>query len=212
MPPPTQISRGSPGASYARNRFGNAVRTLGGVYAAPVSFSSFGTYPGVTQSFPVGTTRPLGSVDFPAYTLYQGTVVRIGFSGSVAWNGAPGGADLQIRLLIDPDSAGSPYTLALDAVSPPGGTPTHVFGGQFDLLVLDECALAADVSISALYAPVAAAPSALALRLPQGSSLGNLSLATVGSTTMTLQATLVGVNPSVGQIVLNRFVTELVGG
>lgn len=215
MPIP-QTTRSSIGPSVARNTYGNAPRTLGGVFQAPTSYDSFGTDPAATGTFLPGTTKTLSTVNFPGYSLTQGMVVQISYSGVIQFNGV-GNASGTIKLLVNPKSGGGFYSFTLGVFVPPGGAANHVFAGQVDLLVQGASSDASSVAITSVFFPPATTPSAPELTLPQGSSIGILSLDTTGllaGINFSLQAIMdvPPATPSIAKIQLNRFVTEIAGG
>ena len=214
--PIAQITRSSVGPSVARNAFGNAPRTLGGIFSAPTSYSSFGTLLGNTAVFVPGTSVTLSTVNVPGYGLTKGSTVRFSFTGLIDFNGAAASATGFVRFIVNPNALGVPYDFILGPITPPGGAVSHIFGGQVDLLVQGASSDACDVAISSIFFVPAQAPFAPVLSLPLGSSMGILSLDTTGLASgidfsVTASMSAVG-SASIDKIQLNRFVVEMAGG
>ena len=215
MPIP-QTTRSSIGPSVARNTYGNAPRTLGGIFNAPTTFTSFGSILSADQTFPNNSTQTLGTVNLPAYTFSKGSVTRISFAGELTWNLVPGGFAF-LRLQVTPNSAGLPYNIQIaPGAASPGGVGSYIFGGVITLFAPEDPSATGNVSISSLVYDIQSpvVPSTPVFGLPQGSSLGNLSLDTTGLSSgidFNLQMNLTG-GTSIGFTKLLYFLTEMVGG
>lgn len=211
--PTIQKTRVSDGESISRNRFGVAPRTLGGLYEAPTSFTSFGTNVAANAPFPAGTFRTLGSINLPAYALSQGTVLRLSFAGSLAWNGVGGGVGFSfIQFRITPDAGGLPYTLQLGSgATAPGAPQGDVFGGQITIFAPNPASISVGLVGNILFSDIqnSAAPVA-----PVYSRLQTLTLDTAGLASgidFDIRASLAGA-PSIDLIQLDYYLAELVGG
>jgi len=216
MPTP-QVTRSSVGPSVARNAFGNAPRTLGGIFSAPTSYDSFGTLPANTAVFDPGTSVTLSTVNVPGYGLTKGTTVRFSFTGIIDFNGVAGPASGFVRFIVNPNALGVPYDFILGIITPPGGVASYIFGGQVDLLVQGASSDACDVAISSLFFVPGLSPSAPVLSLPLGASVGILSLDTTGLASGIDFSVTASMSPppaaaSIAKIQLNRFVVEMAGG
>ena len=160
------------------------------------------------------TVQTLGTVNLPAYSFTEGTVVRVSFAGVLSWNAVPGGFAF-LRLQVTPNAAGVPYNLQLATGLATTGTPCW-FGGQITLFAQEEPSAAAQVAVSALISDIQlpAAPTAPELKLLQGSDVGLLSLDTTGLASgidFNLQVSLSG-GASIGFTQLRYYLTEMVGG
>jgi hypothetical protein len=213
--PIAQVTRFSAGPSVSRNAFGNAPRTLGGIFNAPTTFTSYGTDVTADQPFPVGTTQTLGSVNFPGYSFTKGSYVRISYAGSLVFNNVGGGATGNISVLIDPNAAGTSYAFNLDGgYTAPVGLSVEFFGGEFSFFALEEPSASAAVSVSSLFTSVSNAPAAPLFSLPQGVEPGTVLLDTTGlpgGITVSLRCSLAGTG-RISLIKLRYFVTEISGG
>jgi hypothetical protein len=213
MPIP-QTTRSSSGPSIARNTFGNAPRTLGGIFNAPTTFTSFGTDVTADEVFPAGTTKTLGSVNFPGYSFTKGSYVRISYAGSLAFT-AGLGATGNISVLIAPNAAGTFYSFNLDGgYTAPVGVSGDFFGGEFSFFALEDPSDSATVAVSSLFTSVSNTPAAPLFNLPQGSGAGTVLLDTTGlpgGITVSLRCSLAG-SARIGLIKLRYFVTEISGG
>jgi hypothetical protein len=212
--PISQKARSSVGESITRNNYGVAPRTLGGLFAAPTTYTSFGSN-GADFPFPDNTQRTLGSVNLPAYTLNHGAVVRMSFAGTLTWNAVAGGFAF-LRLQVTPNSAGVPYNIALATGAPTDAGATYWFGGQITLLAQQEPSPASNVAISTLTSDIqkGTAPVAPYFQTPQGTGAGLLLLDTAGLSSgidFNLQVSLSG-GASIGFTQLRYFLTEIVGG
>ena len=214
MPIP-QVIRSSAGPSVSRNTFGNAPRTLGGIFNAPTTFTSFGTDVTADETFPVGTTKTLGSVNFPGYSFTKGSYVRISYAGSLVFNNVVGVATGNLSVLIAPNAAGTFYSFNLDGgYTAPGGLSADLFGGEFSFFALEEPSDSAAVSVSSLFTSVTNTPAAPLFSLPQGVEPGTVLLDTTGlpgGITVSLRCSLAG-SARIGLIKLRYFVTEISGG
>jgi len=195
--------------------FGNAPRTLGGVFNAPTTFTSFGTSATADETFLAGTTKTLASVNFPAYSFTKGSYIRISYAGVLQFNGAGGGATGNISLLISPNAAATFYSFNLDAgYTAPIGAAGDIFGGEFSFFAPEEPSDSATVAVSSLFTSVTNTAGTPLFDLPQGSDRGEILLDTTGllnGITVSLRCSLAG-NPRILLTKMRYFVTEIAGG
>jgi hypothetical protein len=210
--PVSQNARNSGGANIARNSFGVAPRTLGGLFSAPVNLTSFGSDPSAVDPFPNNTVQTLGSVNLPAYTFTKASVVRISFAGVLSWNATPGGFAF-LRMEVTPNALGlsDNLQLATGLAAVPGSICS--FGGQMTLFAQQDPSASALVAVSALTSDIQlpTVPTAPEFKLFQS---GFLSLNTTGLASginFNFQVSLSG-GASIGFTQLRYYLTEMVGG